>query len=127
MARVVEKTAGNQTKLGAIFLACIRKSRARNAFGDTAVIDMAGNVFSSFTRRDGTHYPAIVVCHVSELQDNFSGLADFLKLSDEDRIALFERVRSWIAYDARQDPNLHFTVKDRGAFLPTMKGNWDVN
>jgi hypothetical protein len=124
-AQVVGATAGNQTKLGAIFLSVINKPRERRAFGHTAIIDMSGNVFSSFTDKNGVHHPVVLVCTVEELQDNFSGLADFLRLPDEDRIALFSAVRQWISYDARADPNLKFTVQQRGEMAPALKGRWD--
>lgn len=110
--RAIEATKGNQSKLGTLLLAILGHP-AKNPpwFGSSATINAGGLVVASFTGKDRQlHYP-FVVCEVSELTNNFAGLADHLKLNDEERIELFRRVREWVARDLRLgDKTLRFQV-----------------
>lgn len=113
--RAIVATQGPRTQLGAVLLAVLGKQRlTRPQFGASAIILEDGAVVSDFTDRAGRNLGARRVYSVQELTDNFSRLADRLLLSDEDRIAMFAKVRSWIFKDYRTgDKNLHFTVQQR--------------
>lgn len=107
--RVVAATGARTTKLGAIMLAILGKSRATRSFGDTAMITASGNVATRFVNRDGVG-SIVSIGKVQEFTDSLSGLADHLQLNDEDRIALFAKARAWISKDARTiKEDLHFT------------------
>lgn len=98
---VINATAGNQTRLGAIFLAALgkRPPSGRQMFSRSAVITKSGKVVANYCDKNGVVHRAQVVCTVQELRDNFRGLADHLKLSDKDREELFSIVRGWISHD----------------------------
>lgn len=112
-ARCVTATRGNQTKLGAILLAVLGKSREKRAFGSAGAITDGpdgGHIVARWIDRDGHDHGATRVCSLNELVGNFSGLADQLQLADADRIALFKAVRDWISIDERAiKETLHFT------------------
>jgi hypothetical protein len=107
--RAVLATGARTTRMGAIVLAVLGKSRTTRCFGQHAVISSKGRVITTYTDKDG-HTCYTDIGTPQELADSFSELADILKLSDEDRIAMFSKVRAWISADARviQEP-LHFT------------------
>lgn len=112
--RAIMATQGPRSQLGAIVLAVLGKQRmTAPAFGAHAIIMEDGAVLADFMDRNGVEHGARRICSVQELTDNFSRLADTLLLSDEDRIAMFAKVRAWIFKDYRKDKNLHFTVQQR--------------
>lgn len=117
--RVIVRTRGQQTMLGAVFLAALGKRVGEpRSFGHAAAIvdgPDGGWVLSRFIDRTGSDKGAIRVCSVDDLVGSFSRLADDLKLNDADRIALFKTVRDWIATDERAiKDSLHFTASQRG-------------
>lgn len=110
--KAIKATRGNQTHIGRILLAAMGKqpdNPPRFAITSGAIIineRMAhklglkeGDVLADFQARPGEPYRAIRVCHTSELNDNFRGLADHLKLTDADRIAMFDVLRQWVWKD----------------------------
>lgn len=100
--QLIEATDGNNTQLGAILLATMGMyPRRLPAFGLRAVITSDSHIMCDFRTKDGSMHPNAFVCSVRDLQDNFRGLADHCKLSDPDRLALFDGVKRWIATDYR--------------------------
>lgn len=98
--KAIQATAGNQTRLGTILLAAIGRSAKHPPwFGNSAVITSDSFVMCDFTDKRYTQHSGAFVCSVTELRDNFRGLADHLKLGDKDREAMFAKVREWISHD----------------------------
>lgn len=95
-------TGGNKQLLGTIMLAVLGETpRFPPALGLGAVISSDGMIFCDFVTKDGRLRTAAFVCDIEDLINNFRGLADHLKLSDEDRIILFSELRKWIKKDWR--------------------------
>lgn len=108
--RAVEATRGNQSQLGCILLAVLAKAADNPPkITGSATITSDGYVLANFTGRDGIPRHQAFICDVEDLQRNFSGLADHLKLSDADRVAMFGEVKKWIWKDFRANSTLHFT------------------
>lgn len=108
--RAVEATRGNQSLLGLIVLATLAKSASNPPkITGSATITKDGHVLAAFQGRDDpAPRPLTHICTVEELQSNFSGLADSLKLNDLDRVAMFTELKKWIWKDERADTMLHF-------------------
>lgn len=108
--RAVEATTGQKTQLGCILLAVLEtplKNPPR--FGQKALINEEGIVWARFEDRHRVVHDAIPVCTVRDLVDNFSRLADHLKMGDAEAHEMFAMIRRWIVKDLRVDPNLQFT------------------
>ena len=71
------------------------------AFADNAVITSDGYVMSDFKDKAGRLHRMALVCDIEDLVGNFRGLADFMKLDDEERKKLFGELRMWIFVDYR--------------------------
>lgn len=112
--RAVAMTHGNQSMLGLILLATLAKSASNPPkITGSATITKDGMVLASFQGRDDpAPRPMTYICTVEELQANFSGLADSLKLNDIDRVEMFTELKKWIWKDERVDTMLHFTKGD---------------
>lgn len=111
--RVIERTKGNSTPLGALVLAVIGRN-AKNPpwFGRSAEIMEDGSVWTSITL-PGKPPRRHVVGSVQFLTETFSRLADEVQLDDKDRIELFRCVRQWCARDHRANITLDFTAGRR--------------
>jgi hypothetical protein len=107
LRRILKKATGeNTTMLGTIMLAVLGETpRLPPALGLGAVISSDRLVFCDFVNRDGYLKTAAFVCDVEDLVNNFRGLADHLKLDDDDRIILFGELRKWIKKDWRASSN----------------------
>ncbi len=70
-----------------------------------ATVTKDGLVTAGFTGHDGLHTENCVICHIDDLTEKFSWLADMTKLDDSDRIAMYAAVRNWIAKDLREGDN----------------------
>lgn len=75
-----------------------------------ARIDAEGNVFCTQQMHPGDEniLPMAFVCHIDELIERFSRLADNLKFSDLERIELFTCIRNWVFKDDRGDRVLEY-------------------
>jgi len=133
--RALSATRLNQSQLGAVLIAVLGNdpilehcmldvarliygpAATRKAFdpprfvsggapGWGANITSDGMIMSDFYDRQGNMHYGALVGSVEEMTDNFRGLADYLKLSDNERVALFTAVRQWIKTDARMQPTL---------------------
>ncbi len=115
--RCIQATGGNRSQLGAIVLAVLgRTVSIPPAFNkEGAIITSDGFVLANFVNKDWQLFHSAFVCSIDDLTANISGLADHLKLSDEERVALFRKVREWCKTDYRaiQNRTLHFTEKGR--------------
>lgn len=103
--RAVKESGGNQSMIGCIVLAILGWQHGRKPprFGKIAVINHQGFVITNFQKRDGTILQAHTIGHVDDINGGLRKLADFLKLSDIDRLGMFEEFRKWIAHDYRAD------------------------
>jgi hypothetical protein len=100
--RAIEATQAHKSKLGCILLACIGRGQNKvPRFGRQAIITSDGYVTCPFLDRHGEGHAHSLVCTVDDLVRNFRGLADHLKLSDEERIEMFAAVRKWVSTDYR--------------------------
>jgi hypothetical protein len=100
-------TQGNQSKLGAILIAVLGRAPDNPPrFGSGAVITSDGAVLCHFQDKRGDWHEGAFVCSVAELVSNFRGLADHLKLSDEDRKDMLNEVRMWVTTDYRAKSEL---------------------
>lgn len=107
--KAILATKGNQSRLGCILIAVLGKShRIKNGsrFDTSASITSDGFVMCGFRQASGHYHPGAFVGSVRDLVDNFRGLADHLKLSDKDRIELFDKVKAWITVDYRAKKEL---------------------
>ena len=93
--------------LGVIVRAVLAKSTAVGfAYGTTATIDKDGMVRSNRRDVDGMVHRNFPVGTSTAVRDEFRKLADHCKLTDQDREALFDELRKWIARDDRAISNL---------------------
>lgn len=100
--RAVEATGGNRSQLGAIVIAMLGKAPDNPPrFGSAAVITSDGYVQAHFQSKDGQWHEGAFVGAVDDLVGNFRGLADHLKLSDAERVEMFDELRKWISVDYR--------------------------
>ena len=108
--RIIETTRGNQSQLGCVVLAVLGKSASNPPkITGSATIKTDGQVYANFTGSDCVARQGVHICSVEDLQRNFSGLADHLKLSDEERVEMFGEVKKWIWKDERANTTLRFT------------------
>ena len=104
--KAIEATKAHQSRLGCILLACLKLGRNKvPRFGLEAIVTSDGYVQADFVDRHGQGHHAAFVGELQEIIDNFRGLADHLKMEDQDRRELFEAVRGWIVADYRQKPS----------------------
>lgn len=101
--RAVQATRGNQTMLGTILLAAIGRN-AKNPpwFEPGAEIDADGILMANFVGRDRIdNHQLVPVAKLDAVLTEFNHLADAIKATDDERIAMFEALRKWIAKDHR--------------------------
>lgn len=109
--RAVAATRGNQTLLGTLLLAVMGKEpKGAPKWGHTAIIKLDGRVVADFQNRRGACYANVEVGTIPEIGSWFNRLADEIKATDEERMAMFGELRKWMAIDERalsQTPRLH--------------------
>ena len=94
--------ANGPSKLGALLRAVLGYRSMPPCFNTAgAVITSDGFVLCGFTDRHGEYHMGAFVGSLVELIKNFRGLADHLKLTDDQRKALFDEVRKWCHTDYR--------------------------
>jgi len=93
----------------AILLAVLQNNRNHfPRYAYKAYIDKDGMMTADFatgpkeTQREARRQ----VGHVEHVREMFRTIADFLKLSDDDRIAMFTALRNWVATDDRAQADL---------------------
>lgn len=100
--RAIRATHGNQSRLGCILIAVIgRMPLNPPRIRGNAVILEDGTVLADVELRNGKGFLATNLGSIEELVGNFRGLADHLKLSDKDRVEMFNELRMWCAKDFR--------------------------
>lgn len=101
--RAVDKTGGNQTLMGCFVLAILGWQHGRHPprFGRTATINKEGLIITNMQAKDGQVFPNHQLGQVQTVVDNFRGLADELKLNDEERKQMFDELRKWFFKDER--------------------------
>lgn len=101
--RVINLLRGNQTLPGAIMLAVLDKSYRVGAprVGREAEIAPDGTVYAPYQARDGSLHPQMALCNIEDIKLTFRRVADTLKLSDNDRTEMFQKLRQWVVKDAR--------------------------
>lgn len=105
--RAIEHTGGNKSMAGAVLLAMLGRATSRPHFGRSGWIDKQGMVRSNLMSVNQGWHPQVVICDKITMRDTFRKIADELKLSDVDRIAMFDELRKWFAKDesAAYDPH----------------------
>ena len=104
--RAIKATCGTQSRLGAILVAALGRSerlQGRRIVG-RASITSDGYVMVDFVDSHGRYHFKAFICSVEDLTRNLRGLSDMLKLSDAERIEMFDEVRKWIDVDYRAHP-----------------------
>lgn len=101
--RAIKLLRGNQTLVGTILLAVLDKSHLLTAkrVGREGEIGPDGTVYAPYQAADGSLHPQMALCNIQDLIDSFRRVADRLKLSDSDRKDMFDKLRRWVARDAR--------------------------
>jgi hypothetical protein len=102
--RAVRKTGGNKSKLGMVVLAVVGQAPTNLpmiSLRRGAVIDPAGWVIADTMLRGQIQYYATVLGSVRDIVESFRGLADVLKLTDAERIEMFDELRKWMGHDMR--------------------------
>lgn len=102
--KAVAATRGNQSRLGLIVLGIIGKTPQNPPFlmlRPGLVITEDGDVLCDWI--GSANAPIVATClgDITEVRDNLRRLADHLKLSDPDRIAMFEALQRWVYKDFR--------------------------
>lgn len=70
-------------------------------------IDKAGRVIADIMLKGGVKNVGYVVFESEDqMQTVFRRLGDWLKLSDADRVEMFDMVRAWVKADMRLDPTM---------------------
>lgn len=110
--RAIRATDNNKTLMGCFVLAILGFQHGIKPprFGTKAVIDKDGILYTNMQAEDGRMYRNHCCGPVTDIRDNFRGLADHLKLSDAERNAMFDEFKKWIAHDARANQ----TNEERG-------------
>lgn len=101
--RAVERTGGNQSLMGCFVLAILGWQHGRHPprFGRVATITTEGLVKTNMQDKDGKIYLNHILGPVQTVIDNFRGLADDLKLTDNEREQMFNELRKWFFKDER--------------------------
>lgn len=99
--RAVTKLRGNQTELGALLLAILKKNAANPPKFSMSATITKDNLIVVGLLKPGAREPEMKVWEIPVLTAMFSRLADQLKLNDADRIDMFAHVRNWIVRDER--------------------------
>lgn len=110
--KAIKATKGNQTRLGCMVIRIIGRAphnppRFSLETGMVILDEATGNKLglnrgycvADYQARPGKPFLATPIGHVNEITENFRGLADHLKLTDADRIAMFDCLRNWIQQD----------------------------
>ena len=103
-AKVLRKTGANRTKLGMIACAVLGHPLSHPpmiSMKRGAVIDEDGWVLADVWLPGRAGFLATNLGSLRDIVDNFRRLADILKLSDEDRAALFVLMQKWMGTDLR--------------------------
>lgn len=104
--RAKRATGGNTSRLGLILLAVIGQTPADRpmiSIKRGAAIMPDGTVVADCMLRFQMEYRATALGTVQEIVGNFRGLADHLKLSDAERLEMFDLLRKWMGKDLRAD------------------------
>ena len=102
--RAVLATRGNQTLMGTVVLAVIGRNAKNPPWIEEPFTILAdGTVITDVVTRDRWLHKNQPLFHVSDLVSEFRRLADHLRLSDDDRIAMFAELRKFIKLDMRAD------------------------
>jgi len=104
--RAIALTGGNKSAPGTVLLAMLGRSTKRPHFGREGYIDAQGMVRSSMVHATKGWFPNVPICDKITLRDTFRKIADELKLSDVDRVAMFGELKKWLTRDdsAAYDP-----------------------
>ena len=75
-------------------------------FCSAARISRRGRIYCQMVDRDAADVRTVVVFKdESSMEREFRKLADSMKLSDPDRVDMFDTAKRWIVCDYRQDPD----------------------
>lgn len=111
--RAITVTKGNQSRLGCIIIAMIglmpkhppRIRPCTNLPNGTTIggllIDRHGMCIVDMELRNGKGFLATTIGDTEEIRDNLRGLADHLKLSDSERLDMFQCFQMFIMRDFR--------------------------
>jgi hypothetical protein len=113
--RAVRETGGNTSLMGCFVLAICGWQHGRHPprFGSTATINKDGVIIAHMQTKEGTIFPNQQLGQVQTVIDNFRGLADHLKLNDDERIEMFTELKKWFVKDERANQN----AEERGLVL----------
>ncbi len=95
--KAIAATSG--TQLGAIIACAFGREIPAPHFNGKASITSDGFVMCDFTRYNGEYHMGALVGSASDLVRNMRGLAEHLKLRNDERTELFKAVRNWISLD----------------------------
>lgn len=105
-ARALVFTQGQKSQLGAILLAVTKNEPSRGPkFGPHAYILENGLIVTNMIDRNNIAHACVSVCTVGQYIHAFHGMADKLKLTDDERAAMFRLAREWIRDDYRVTKN----------------------
>lgn len=103
--KLIYATKGNQSLLGCIVLASIKKQPSNPPyFIGTAKISNNGDVLCDFFEKDGMFRKLARVGSDEDLARNILGLAIHCGLTESERVEFLAGVNAWITVDER-DPN----------------------
>lgn len=102
-AKVLEETGGRSRPLGLAVIAALGYNRKGKypIVSEKAYIDLSGKLIALYKANRFANAQAFVFGSVSGFNDDLRRVADKCKLTDPDRIAFFEKMRSWIVKDER--------------------------
>jgi len=101
-ARLADHCREAKSEGEAMILAILHVSPRRcPAFADNAGIDKDGIVWSTFKKRNGELVTLAPLGRAEWCRDQVRRITDRLRLDDDERTALFDEFRKWIAVDLR--------------------------
>lgn len=93
------EAATRGTQLGAIIACTLNREIDAPSFNGKASVTSDGFVMCNFTDKNGGNHMGAFVGSLADLAHNCSGLADHLKLSDDEREAFYDTMKNWIGVD----------------------------
>ena len=106
--RIIAKTRGNQTMMGAVVLAILGHIPPRGPYyRGLAEISRDGVVWAKLYSRNVLIGRKVPIATITDFTDELRRLADLCKMDDREVADLFEEAKKWIERDHRATSTLH--------------------
>lgn len=100
--RAINQLRGNQTPLGALLLGVIGRNAKHPPWVESGLtIDVDGMCYLDFVNKRYEEIKNMPFIHVEDLKDGWNRLADTIRASDAERVAMFDELRKYVLRDLR--------------------------